>query len=120
MNTFMIVFSTGCFFLWAFILTIRLARAVPKDGRPHLIGGLATLIWSTLAGLYGLIAIVLVSYETSVLRSYGGLFSTLIPSGSLLLLILYKELRRGFMGGHKPFVNPWCDDIAEECHRPEF
>jgi hypothetical protein len=109
----------GFFFLWAFLLTVRLAMAVPKDGPLHSIGGPTIFVWSILAGFYGLTATVLISHGESFFRSYGGLSSALIPGGFLLLLILYKEFKRDFMGGHKPFVNPWCDDIAEECRPPE-
>lgn len=37
----------------------------------------------------------------------------------VLLQILNQEFKRAISVGHKPFVNPWCDDIAEECHGPE-
>lgn len=120
MNIFAIVLFAGCFFLWAFFLTVRLAVAVPKDGPLQSIGGPTIFVWSILAGLYGMTATVLVSYDESILRSHDKTFPMLILSGFLLLLILYKEFKRDFMGGHKPFVNPWCDDITEECHRPEL
>lgn len=35
-----------------------------------------------------------------------------------LLQILNREFRRAILIGHKPFVNPYCDDIAVECRPP--
>jgi hypothetical protein len=124
----MLIAILTIWFIPAFVWTVCGARdlvqasAHPESSHYDPNWKIEVVIWTILSLLVSVTLLILATLLHLNLFSEVEMLNPMLYElvAMTLLQVLNREFKRAISVGHKPFVNPWCDDTAVECRRPEF